>query len=113
LIATACWNVPEFRIWKYDMELKTLSKHIKVDSSLEKGIKFLMQSSPTQIVAVDHEKCLKFYDFERKIDEFDEAVDAIWKHYDVSGDGVLDKDEATKFFSDMLKEIGLPDDELS
>jgi len=94
LIATACWNVNEFRIWKYNLESRSLSKHIKVDSSLDQGIKFLMQSSPTQIVAVDHDKCLKFYDFERKIDEFDEAVDAIWKSYDVSGDDVLNKQEA-------------------
>lgn len=72
-----------------------------------------MQSSPTQIVAVDHEKTLKFYDFERKIDEFDEAVEAIWKGYDVSGDGVLNQEEAKLFFSDMLKHIGLPDNETS
>jgi Ca2+-binding EF-hand superfamily protein len=112
-IATAAWGVPEFRIWKYDMKEATLSKHIKVDSSMSQGIKFLMQSSPTQIVAVDHEKTLKFYDFEKKIDEFDEAVEAIWKVYDVSGDGVLDKNEAEKFFHDMLKELNMPDNEVS
>lgn len=70
-----------------------------------------MQSSPTQIVAVDHEKSLKFYDFERKIDEFDETVEQIWKSYDVSGDGVLDREEASKFFTDMLKELKMPDNE--
>jgi hypothetical protein len=72
-----------------------------------------MQSSPTQIVAVDHDRSLKFYDFERKIDEFDESVEAIWKAYDVSGDGVLDRVEAKKFFSDMLKELKMPDNEES
>ena len=42
MIATAAWGVPEFRIWKYDTNTTTLSKHIKVDSSLNSGIKFLM-----------------------------------------------------------------------
>lgn len=42
LIATAAFNVNEFRIWKYDENESNLSKHIKVDSSLSQGIKFLM-----------------------------------------------------------------------
>ena len=56
---------------------------------------------------MDHDKNLKFYDFERKIDEFEEKVEALWKKYDVSGDEVLDIEEAKKFFQDMLKHIGL------
>ena len=113
MIATAALNVNEFRIWKYDEKESTLSKHIKVDSSLDQGIKFLMQSSETQIVAVDTERTLKFYDFEKKIDEFTEEIEAIWKTFDVSGDGVLQKDEASKFYSAMIKEIGIPDNEIS
>lgn len=56
---------------------------------------------------------LKFYDFEKKIDEFTEGIEAIWKEYDASGDGVLQKDEAAKFYSAMIKEIGIPDNEIS
>ena len=41
----------------------TLTPHFRVETSLSEGIKYLLQSSQTQIVAVDNFKTLKFYEF--------------------------------------------------
>ena len=41
-----------------------------------------------------------------EFDEIDEAVDAIFKHYDVDGNGTLDKDEAKVFFTELFESVG-------
>jgi hypothetical protein len=46
---------------KLDMPV-TLTPHIKIQTSLL-GIRFLVESSDTQIVAIDIHKTLKFYEF--------------------------------------------------
>ncbi len=40
-----------------------MTPHIRIDTSLTLGIKYLLETSSTQIVAVDSDKTLKFYDF--------------------------------------------------
>ena len=37
--------------------------HIKIETTLTSGIRFVLQTSPTQIVCVDAGNTLKFYDF--------------------------------------------------
>jgi len=37
--------------------------HIQIKTSFIEGIKFVVQTSPTQLVAVDFDKTLMFYDF--------------------------------------------------
>lgn len=65
LIATASHGSNEFRIWLLKVEdfKVTLQPHFRIETSLSEGIKYLLQSSPNQIVAVDNFKTLKFYDF--------------------------------------------------
>lgn len=50
----------------------TLKPHIRIETSLNSGIKYLLESSDTQIVAVDTHKTLKFYEFIDKIKKEEE-----------------------------------------
>lgn len=49
-----------------------LKPHIRIETSLNSGIKYLLESSDTQIVAVDTHKTLKFYEFIDKIKKEEE-----------------------------------------
>ena len=37
--------------------------HIQIKTSFAQGIKFIVQTAPTQLVGVDYERKLMFYDF--------------------------------------------------
>ena len=62
LIATASEGAKEFRLWKLHLETQTLYPYLKIETTITDGIKFLCESSDTQIVAAN-EKVIKFYDF--------------------------------------------------
>lgn len=62
LIATASLGAKEFRLWKLDLNTKSLEPYLKIETTITDGIKFLLESSDTQIVAAN-EKIIKFYDF--------------------------------------------------
>ena len=38
--------------------------------------------------------------------EIDEAIEAIFKHYDTDGNGTLDAEEAKIFFSELFESVG-------
>ena len=38
--------------------------------------------------------------------EIDQAVDAIFEHYDTDGNGTLDADEAKVFFNELFESVG-------
>jgi EF hand len=64
LIATASHGSNEFRIWILNIDDKlTLTPHFRIETSLNEGIRYLLQSSSNQIVVVDNFKTLKFYEF--------------------------------------------------
>lgn len=68
LIATASLGSPDFRIWLMQVAegcQLTLTPHMKIETSFAPGvgIKFLLEISDFQIVAVDTHKCVKFYEF--------------------------------------------------
>ena len=56
---------PEILIWRLsqkDGQIK-MTIHIRISTTFDNGIKYVLQTSPTQLVCVNHEKTLKFYDF--------------------------------------------------
>ena len=64
LVSSAC-DRPELLIWRLgekDGEIK-LTVHIRIATTFDNGIKYVLQTSPTQLVCVNHERTLKFYDF--------------------------------------------------
>merc|ERR1712166_260718 len=62
LIATASEGAKEFRLWKLHLETQTLYPYLKIETTITDVIKYLCESSDTQIVAAN-EKVIKFYDF--------------------------------------------------
>ena len=68
LIATAAFGCPEFKIWKFYNQEK-LMPHMKVNTSCTNGIRILLQTtepeneSSLQMIAVDLNKTLRFYNF--------------------------------------------------
>lgn len=62
LLATASLGAKEFRLWKLDLTSKTLNPYLKIETTIEGGIRYLIESNRTQIVAAN-EQTIKFYDF--------------------------------------------------
>jgi len=63
-LVTTAFDKPEFKIWTLSNDAKCeLQPHIMIRTSFTYGICFVIESSPTQLVCVDTEKTLKFYDF--------------------------------------------------
>jgi len=52
-------------IWRLTRESGAikLNSYININTSFTDGIKYIVQTSPTQLVGVNHEKTLMFYDF--------------------------------------------------
>lgn len=67
-LVTAAFDAPEFRIWKLANEGSLFKPHIKIDTSLSQGISNIIETSPNQLVCVNHHNGLKFYDFVDKAD---------------------------------------------
>lgn len=68
LVATASFGAKEFRLWKLSIAYKTLHPYLKIETTIVGGIRFLLETTPTQIVAANN-KCIKFYDFIDKNDK--------------------------------------------
>lgn len=64
-LVSSARDLPELLIWRLSSKEGSvkLSIHIKISTTFNDGIKYILQTSPTQIVCVNHEKTLKFYDF--------------------------------------------------
>lgn len=63
-LVTTAFDKPEFKIWTLSNDAKCeLQPHIMIRTSFTDGICFVLESSPTQLVCVDTDKTLKFYDF--------------------------------------------------
>lgn len=71
-LVTTAFEKPEFKIWKLKVKGQHnrphIEFHIKIETSLT-GIRRLLQSSPEQLVCVDNEKTLKFYDFVDRLEQ--------------------------------------------
>ena len=68
LIATASSGAKEFRLWHLLKATCELKPYLKIETTIEGGIKFLLETHQTQIVAAN-ENTIKFYDFIDKIEK--------------------------------------------
>ena len=96
LLATASLGTSEFRIWVMQLNdgcQLSLRPHIKVDTSFTpgSGIRFLLEASTTQLVAVDTNRTVKFYEFidkemkeekERNAKEEEEVIKGLKELFD-------------------------------
>ena len=67
LVSTAA-DKPEIFIWKLQLtpaaqQVVQMKVHIQIKTSFLEGIKFIVQTAPTQLVGVNFERKLMFYDF--------------------------------------------------
>ena len=104
-LVTAAFDKKEFKIWKMRARgaynRPEFNFHIKIDTTLH-GIASVIQSTPDQLVCVDNEKTLKFYDFvdraeQKKEEDFQAAVASfnsqlmgLFKQIDKDDSGELD-----------------------
>lgn len=70
--ASSSSHVKVFRV-KNNEELQG---HLKIETSLSGGIRFVLQTSPTQLVFVDNDRILKFYEFIDKAAKLEEEEKA-------------------------------------
>jgi len=124
LIATASLGTVEFRIWL--MQLVdgcnlSLTPHLRVDTSFTpgQGIRYLLEATDTQIVAVDTHRTLKFYDFIDKRDkeekerlaleeeEVIKGLKELFDKYDADQNGLLTFDEFTIMAQDFFHAFGV------
>jgi hypothetical protein len=68
LIATASLGSEIFRLWHLINATCELTPYLKIETTIKGGIKFLLESHSTQIVAAN-EKTIKFYDFIDKVEK--------------------------------------------
>lgn len=99
-VITSAFDKNEFKIWKLVNRHEKFNRpdftfHIKIATSLS-GISSVLQSTPDQIVCVDNEKTLKFYNFIDKVaqqeeEQFQEQIKAFQESL-VPFIEVMDKD---------------------
>jgi len=121
LVATASLGSPEIRIWllKVLQDSVSLTPHIRIETSMAEGVRFLLEASETQIVAVDTHKTLKFYEFidkelkeeeEKKAKEEEGITNGLRElldKYDADFSGKLNYEEASKMFKELYESLGI------
>ena len=70
-LVTTAFDKPEFKMWTFDEEKCQLEPHIMIRTSFTNGIRFVLETAPEQLVCVDTEKTLKFYDFRHENEKKD------------------------------------------
>ena len=65
ILVSSAADQPDIVIWRLERkpERIQLNSYIKINTSFNEGIKYILQTSPTQLVGVNFEKTLMFYDF--------------------------------------------------
>jgi len=92
LIATASSGSKVFRLWHLINATCEMKPYLKIETSIEGGIKFLLETHATQIVAAN-ETTLKFYDF----------IDKVKKLKDE--DVVKQREETNKIMKECFKQF--------
>ena len=128
LVSTAA-DQPEILIWRLQVssagngqaassQTVNMKVHIQIKTSFVEGLKFIVQTSPTQLVGVNHDKKLMFYDFvdksaqvekeemERMTTEFSALVEEAFREADSDGNGWLDLDECKPMCESLIKSFG-------
>lgn len=134
-VITSAFDKNEFKIWKLVNRHEKFNRpdftfHIKISTSLS-GISQVLQSTPEQIVCVDNEKTLKFYNFidkvaqqeeeqfQEQIAKFQETIKPFFETIDLDRNGDLDIQELQglmQFFVNKYEErhsLKLSEDEAS
>lgn len=113
-LITATFDRPEFKIWSWDSVKCDLLPHIMITTSLA-GIRYILETSPEQLVCVDTHKTLKFYDFKHESEKakkeqeeatynaLSEEILEEFKIADVDRSGYLEEEEATPFIRKILE----------
>jgi len=70
-LVTTAFDKPEFKMWTFDQDKCQLEPHIMIRTSFSTGIRFVLETAPEQLVCVDTEKTLKFYDFRHENEKKD------------------------------------------
>ena len=122
LVSTAA-DKPEILIWRLQVNpqaTQTISMkvHIQIKTSFTEGIKYVVQTSPTQLVGVNFDKKLMFYDFvdktaqlekeemEKMTQEFAGLVEEAFREADADGNGWLDLDECKPMCESLIRSFG-------
>jgi len=122
LVSTAA-DKPEILVWRlqvtpHQSQTINMKVHIQIKTSFVEGIKFIVQTSPTQLVGVNFDKKLMFYDFvdktaqmekeemERMTQEFSLLVEEAFREADSDGNGWLDIDECKPMCESLIKSFG-------
>jgi WD40 repeat protein len=130
LIATASLGCPDFRLWLMQLtDQLSLTPHMRIETSFGPpgtGIRYLLEATETQLVAVDTHRTLKFYEFiDKRIKEENERIakeeeeiikglKELFEKYDADQNGLLTFDEFQVMAQDFFqtfgvdKEIGKP-----
>lgn len=124
LIASASLGCPDFRLWLMqlsDGNQLSLTPHMRIETSFAPGtgIRYLLESNETQIVAVDTHRTLKFYEFidkrikeetERVAKEEEEIIKGLkelFEKYDADQNGLLTFDEFAVMAQDFFRTFGV------
>lgn len=128
LIATSSLGCTDFRIWMMTLDgcNLTLTPHMRVETSFTPGtgIRYLLESTENQIVAVDTHKSLKFYEFidktlkeEREKQAAEEellinGLKELFVKYDADQNGMLEFDEFCIMAQDFFSAFGVDQKDL-
>ena len=119
LVSSAA-DKPEILIWRMQVQggNVVMKVHIQIKTSFTEGIKYIIQTSPTQLVAVNFDQTLMFYDFvdkaaqteaedkERLSAEFSSLVEEAFREADGDGNGWLDLDECKPMCEELIRSFG-------
>lgn len=120
LVSTAA-DQADIVIWRLERKPNNkiqLNSYIKINTSFTDGIKFIMQTSPTQLVGVNFNKTLMYYDFvdkharaeqkeqEKATQEFAEFVEKAFQEADADGNKWLDIDECRPMCESLIRSFG-------
>ena len=109
-MATSSSGAKEFRIWKLDLATFELQPYLKIETTIEDGIKYLIESHETQIIAAN-ENVIKFYDFidkfhkensekEKKAkDDKNKTMKELFQSLDTENNERLNKADLLKYFN--------------
>lgn len=119
-IVTTSTTSEAFYIWRLKSHDKTPLPHyhVRIQTSLVGGIKHVLQTSPTQLVCVNKDKVIKFYDFidkaaqaekeeqNKSLEVFNSLVAEAFKEADVDNSGALDLEEVKPLCETLIRSFG-------
>ena len=121
ILVSSAADQADIVIWRLEKKSNgknQLNSYIKINTSFNDGIKYILQTSPTQLVGVNHEQTLMFYDFvdkharaeqknqEKATEEFASLVEQAFHEADKDGNNWLDIDECRPMCESLIRSFG-------